>query len=222
MLRRTPGILVGFAIVGMLCAVAAFGQSRPPLPNYEPNDSLGTAYGPVEDGRDYRSYLLHGFDVDWFRFVATAGKSVTVTVYNGGTGPQSVCDSLEASVVDQQGRSLGSAKITGFGSSSQIGITAPSRASFFVGIAAVDHCEDDYDYVVRVDGALSSRAVCVPVERSLRKHRRRLSRYRARLRAAEDRSTRGRLRRAVSREGRKLRQLTEAQRDVCPAILPRP
>jgi hypothetical protein len=59
------------------------GGSPPPPPDdpYEPNDSAGTAYGPIDSGDNYPdAEISTSSDVDWFHFTTEDTGTITVSV----------------------------------------------------------------------------------------------------------------------------------------------
>jgi hypothetical protein len=57
------------------------GGTPPPEDPYEPNDSAGTAYGPINSGENYTdAEISTSSDVDWFHFTIDDTGTITVSV----------------------------------------------------------------------------------------------------------------------------------------------
>jgi len=63
----------GFTAVGI-------GSSTPAQDNYEPNDTMGTAYGALTSGTSYNSYISTSTDIDYYYFDTTAAGTITVSL----------------------------------------------------------------------------------------------------------------------------------------------
>ena len=77
-------ITFGCSNIGYAAAYAIpEGGTPPPPPDdpYEPNDSAGAAYGPIDSGEDYDdAEISTSSDVDWFHFTTEDTGTITVSV----------------------------------------------------------------------------------------------------------------------------------------------
>lgn len=71
----------GYAAVG-IGSPSGGGGGTPGTDTYEPNDSMSSAYGPLQSGTTYNSYIASSSDIDYYKFSPTKSGSISVSLSN--------------------------------------------------------------------------------------------------------------------------------------------
>lgn len=102
----------GLALVGCLLLSLAFAASAQAAKEYEPNDTLETAYGPLAGGTAYTAGLETDNDVDWYVFYIKTYSQMDFSA----TMLKNVYyrDAVSLSLYDKNGYRVGSEEGTGF------------------------------------------------------------------------------------------------------------
>ncbi|WP_186579888.1 M4 family metallopeptidase [Aquibacillus kalidii] len=72
----------GFAAVGINGSGGVGGDETPGSDNYEPNDNINNAFGPLTSGKTYQSFISTTTDEDFFKFNANSGNNVRINLSN--------------------------------------------------------------------------------------------------------------------------------------------
>ena len=127
----------------LACALAALAlpvaASAAPDPQYEPNDGIQEAYGPLTAGTDYDARLSTSDDKDWFVLYVSGGGVLDLALTN-------VDDSSDGTVylnlLDQDGNSLNSIG-AGENSTEHLSYTLPGAGQYYV-VASSYYSDNDY------------------------------------------------------------------------------
>lgn len=116
---------------------------------FEPNDTLGQAYGPIASGTTISSILSTDSDYDYYFFTISSLGNINVTLTrNGQPSP------LELSLYDAGGRVLGTTNVSTL--NKQIVFTPVTPGNYYVRVCLCNlslHAPQTYDLKVTYNGA---------------------------------------------------------------------
>jgi bacillolysin len=92
--------------------------------NYEPNDTMGAAYGALTSATNYNSYISTSSDIDYYYFDTTAAGTITVTLTN-------VPKDYDLYLYNSSGTQLGRS-INGSTTNENISYSASNAGKFYV------------------------------------------------------------------------------------------
>jgi hypothetical protein len=199
----------------VLLVLAAFGSLTggvvsPQTGQYEPNDGMSQAYGPLKAGMAYNGAIDTDNDNDWFVFYPKSQEQITLTARD--TSPStSPCGALDVSLKDRRGNTIANKRLNP-NMSTDFRRTLDRGTYYFV-VQNFACSPESYSFGIQTTGELTT-AACVDALSLRSRAAGAVRRYKSRLLRARTNRTR----RSARRKLRSARhQLSAAKRRAAAA-----